>query len=40
MPELMNSAFWQAVLDYTRDPDRLDDILAHLDAVQATAYQG
>ncbi len=39
MPELMNSAFWQAVLDFTKDQDRLDDILAHLDAVQATAYR-
>lgn len=38
MPEEMNKAFWQAVLDYTRDPDRLDDILRHLDAVAATAY--
>jgi alpha-glucoside transport system substrate-binding protein len=40
MPELMNSGFWQAVLDFTRDQSRLDDILDHLDAVQATAYRG
>ncbi len=38
MPEQMNDAFWQAVLDFTRDQDRLEDILAHLDAVRATAY--
>ena len=38
MPEEMNEAFWQAILDYTADPSRLDDILAQLDEVQALAY--
>jgi alpha-glucoside transport system substrate-binding protein len=38
MPEEMSRAFWQAVLDYTADQSRLDDILAGLDAVQARAY--
>jgi hypothetical protein len=38
MPDLMNEAFWQAVLDYTADPSALDDILAQLDAVRAVAY--
>lgn len=39
MPDAMNGAFWQAVLDFTRDQSRLDDLLSHLDAVQATAYR-
>ncbi len=38
MPDLMNEAFWQAVLDHTADPGKLDDILAGLDAVRAVAY--
>jgi alpha-glucoside transport system substrate-binding protein len=38
MPDEMNEAFWQAILDYTADPSRLDDILAGLDEVQAVAY--
>jgi alpha-glucoside transport system substrate-binding protein len=38
MPEAMNLAFWQAVLEYTANPDRLDSILKHLDAIQAAAY--
>jgi alpha-glucoside transport system substrate-binding protein len=40
MPDEMNEAFWQAVLDYAAEPSRLDAILAHLDEVQATAYAG
>jgi alpha-glucoside transport system substrate-binding protein len=40
MPEELNAAFWQAVLDFTRDQDRLDAILEHLDSVAATAYGG
>lgn len=39
MPDEMGGAFWQAVLDFTRDQDRLDQILTHLDAVAATAYE-
>jgi alpha-glucoside transport system substrate-binding protein len=38
MPDEMNAAFWQAVLDFTRDQDRLDTILAQLDSVAAKAY--
>ena len=38
MPEAMNEAFWHAMLDFARDPSRLDQILAGLDQVQATAY--
>lgn len=40
MPEGMNEAFWQAVLDYTADQSKLDDILAHLDAIQEMEYRG
>jgi alpha-glucoside transport system substrate-binding protein len=39
MPDLMNEAFWQAVLDYTADPGALDHILEQLDAVRAVAYE-
>ena len=38
MPEAMNEAFWHAMLDFARDPSRLDSILAGLDEVQAQAY--
>ena len=38
MPEAMNDAFWKAMLDYTRDPTRLQDILTSLDSVQSRAY--
>jgi hypothetical protein len=38
MPDEMNVAFLEAILDYTADPSRLDAILAHLDEVQAVAY--
>lgn len=34
MPERMNSAFLQGVLDFVRDPDSLDQILSNLDNVQ------
>jgi len=34
MPEQMNAAFLQSMVDYTRDPSSLDNILAHLDEVQ------
>jgi alpha-glucoside transport system substrate-binding protein len=34
MPEQMSAAFTQAMVDYTRDPSSLDNILAHLDDVQ------
>lgn len=39
MPEAMNNAFWSAVLEYTQNPGRLDEILAGLDETQSTAYQ-
>ena len=39
MPDVMNEAFWQAILDFTADQSQLDRILAQLDAVQAVAYQ-
>jgi alpha-glucoside transport system substrate-binding protein len=34
MPEQMNAAFLQAMVDYTRDQSQLDNILARLDDVQ------
>jgi len=40
MPTAMNNAFWKAILDYTKDPTKLDSILADLDKVQADAYGG
>ncbi len=39
MPDVMNEAFWQAILDFTADQSQLDRILAQLDAVQAVAYE-
>jgi alpha-glucoside transport system substrate-binding protein len=38
MPSAMNSAFWQAILDYAKDHSKLDSILANLDKVQKDAY--
>ncbi|MBI2763629.1 MAG: extracellular solute-binding protein [Chloroflexi bacterium] len=38
MPSAMNAAFWTAVVDYTKDPSKLDAILVSLDAVQKDAY--
>ena len=38
MPSAMNAAFWTAVVDYTKDPSKLDSILATLDGVQKDAY--
>jgi alpha-glucoside transport system substrate-binding protein len=38
MPDEMNEAFWQAILDYAAQPSRLDAILVQLDEVQALAY--
>jgi alpha-glucoside transport system substrate-binding protein len=38
MPEAMNSAFWQAILDYVQTPGNLDSILQNLDSVQKDAY--
>jgi alpha-glucoside transport system substrate-binding protein len=38
MPEAMNNAFWQAILNYVQDPNSLDSILQNLDSVQQEAY--
>jgi alpha-glucoside transport system substrate-binding protein len=38
MPTAMNAAFWTAILDYTKDPSKLDSILQSLDKVQTDAY--
>ncbi|MEJ2209617.1 MAG: ABC transporter substrate-binding protein [Anaerolineae bacterium] len=38
MPQAMNDAFWQAILNYIQSPDTLDSILQNLDSVQAQAY--
>jgi alpha-glucoside transport system substrate-binding protein len=40
MPTAMNAAFWTAIVDYTKDPSKLDTILADLDKVQTDAYGG
>jgi len=39
MPEPMNRAFWQAVLDYAADQSSLRSILEHLDAVRLVTYR-
>jgi alpha-glucoside transport system substrate-binding protein len=38
MPQEMNAAFTTAVLDFVADPGRLDELLAQLDEVRASAY--
>lgn len=39
MPSDMQAAFWKSLLDVTNNPGSLDSVLAHLDQVQAAAYQ-
>jgi len=39
MPSDMQHAYWKSLLDFTNDQSKLDDILASLDQVQASAYQ-
>ena len=39
MPTAMNNAFWKAILDYVKDPTKLDSILSDLDKVQVDAYK-
>ena len=39
MPTAMNNAFWKAILDYVKDPSKLDSILTDLDKVQVDAYK-
>jgi hypothetical protein len=36
MPAEVNAAFWQAVLDYTRDQGRLDEILGGLEVLRTS----
>lgn len=38
MPEAMNNAFWQGILEFIQNPEGLDDILGNLDRVQQDAY--
>ncbi len=38
MPQAMNNAFWTAMLTVTKDPSKLDSVLADLDKTQSTAY--
>ena len=38
MPTAMNAAFWTAIVDYTKDPTKLDSILTSLDKVQTDSY--
>jgi alpha-glucoside transport system substrate-binding protein len=38
MPAALNAAFWQAILDFTADQSRLDDILAHLERLRVQTY--
>ncbi|MHB0857282.1 MAG: ABC transporter substrate-binding protein [Anaerolineae bacterium] len=39
MPEAMNNAFWQGILEYVQSPESLDDVLQNLDDVQEGAYE-
>jgi alpha-glucoside transport system substrate-binding protein len=38
MPNAMNKAFFQGIVEYVQSPGNLDSILTNLDAVQADAY--
>ncbi|HEX7003282.1 MAG TPA: ABC transporter substrate-binding protein [Trueperaceae bacterium] len=38
MPEAMNNAFWEAILEFIQNPSGLDGILENLDSVQQDAY--
>ncbi|HUG46812.1 MAG TPA: ABC transporter substrate-binding protein [Candidatus Limnocylindria bacterium] len=40
MPETMNAAFLQGVIDYTQEPQRLDEVLESLDVTRLRAYSG
>ncbi|HEY6058818.1 MAG TPA: extracellular solute-binding protein [Candidatus Limnocylindrales bacterium] len=40
MPQAMNDAFWKGIVDYVKDPNKLDSILSNLDSVQSSAYGG
>lgn len=39
MPSEINSAFWSATIDYVRNPERLDEILAGLENVRKDVYE-
>lgn len=39
MPEAMNNAFLQGILDYVQAPNNLDSILANLEQVRSSAYR-
>jgi alpha-glucoside transport system substrate-binding protein len=39
MPEAMNNAFWQAILQFVQGPNNLDSILQNLDRVQSETKQ-
>jgi alpha-glucoside transport system substrate-binding protein len=39
MPQSVNDAFWQGVLNYVENPDDLDTILQDIEAVAAEAYE-
>jgi alpha-glucoside transport system substrate-binding protein len=39
MPQSMNQAFFQGILNYVQDPQSLDTVLKNLDSVQKDAYQ-
>ncbi|MDQ6918735.1 MAG: ABC transporter substrate-binding protein [Candidatus Dormibacteraeota bacterium] len=38
MPSDMKHAYWSGILDFIKDPSKIDSILANLDKVQSTAY--
>ena len=38
MPADMQKAFWQSLLNVTKNPGSLDSVLQNLDKVQAAAY--
>lgn len=40
MPNQLQTAFLKGIVDYTKDPTKLDSILTGLDAIQKTAYGG
>ncbi|MEP6638651.1 MAG: extracellular solute-binding protein [Chloroflexota bacterium] len=40
MPQAMNDAFNKGIVDYTKDPSKLDSVLTNLDTVQTSAYGG
>lgn len=39
MPDTLQSAFYQEVMDYLQDPGQLDTILKKLDQLRKTTYQ-